>query len=426
MDRASRTRRYQVSVMAVLLSSMTSLASPASTASVEAVGVWLITPVDEGNGALAGSSVSTSIALDSQGWAHICYAPEFVVWNGSEGTVTEDIRLASDANDTWNISTVDTPYFWWGAVTGSTDIAIDSLDRIHVTYVIADGVNYSYLGPGGWVTEQIPDTGLYDAGGVAVLAIDSDGSPRIFFGGQELGIRETIRVSGSWQIAVIVDAYVGSMDVVFDQYDNYYLTCAQEDVWGAPFQIYYYSAEYSCSFGNGSQSAIAVDAWGDVHLVYSEEGNETEPGRLMYVLIEDGTDPQPAQQIGEGEISDPSMVADQAGRVHLVYSLLTNVTGSLVYSVKNGDIWESSTVVQVQNETEWAFVQSPSIALDMDGTPHVSYWVGSAPFGIEGGLFLATLSTGTGNVPEFSSPWVLAVTILFASVLSIALSRRRA
>ncbi|MBN1677081.1 MAG: hypothetical protein JW880_00940, partial [Candidatus Thermoplasmatota archaeon] len=64
-----------------------------------------------------------------------------------------------------------------------------------------------------------------------------------------------------------------------------------------------------------------------------------------------------------------------------------------------------------------------SLALDENGTPHVGYWVGGAPEGVEGGLYLAVLQPSSPG-PGFPTTTAFAVALLCAGVAAIVLWRR--
>jgi hypothetical protein len=88
-----------------------------------------------------------------------------------------------------------------------------------------------------------------------------------------------------------------------------------------------------------------------------------------------------------------SIAVDQQGNLHLLYYKVS--TGTLMYVTKEGPTWRSETVDEtLAPDGLYGPVTSFSIAVDADGTPHVSYYkvveANTGPFYSKGMLQYAT------------------------------------
>ncbi len=97
----------------------------------------------------------TSIAIDSLDKVHISY----------RDAINYDLKYATNASGSWVTETVDSA----GSVGGYTSIAIDSLDKVHISYY-GGGLKYATNASGSWVTEIVDSAG--SVGGYTSIAID--------------------------------------------------------------------------------------------------------------------------------------------------------------------------------------------------------------------------------------------------------------
>jgi len=82
---------------------------------------------------------SRALALDSSGNPHIVY--------GGRGGISDGIHYAYYDGVSWHIETVDNR-----GSTSYPSIAIDSLDKVHISYGSISGLIYTTNASGSWVT----------------------------------------------------------------------------------------------------------------------------------------------------------------------------------------------------------------------------------------------------------------------------------
>ena len=115
-----------------------------------------------------GSLISSSLALDSNDYPHICYAG-FVL----DDYGPNDLKYAHWDGHSWDIQLIDTPSY-----IGGPSIAIDANNTPHTTYSdnVDDILKYAKLEEDDWVIDTVDDSvwGLN-----SVIQIDSKGDPHI-------------------------------------------------------------------------------------------------------------------------------------------------------------------------------------------------------------------------------------------------------
>ena len=135
---------------------------------------------------------ATSIALDSQGRAHISYTLCCV-----EGL--RQVKYAHWDGSAWQIDAialVDTPL--------STSLALDSNDRPHIAYTMGatDGISFASKVGDEWESELITTARIW----YARLALGSDDEPRIaYYHADDGALVFALRQAGEWTIQVVDD-----------------------------------------------------------------------------------------------------------------------------------------------------------------------------------------------------------------------------
>ena len=168
-----------------------------------------------------------SIAVDSNGFPHICYDDndvydiKYARWNGSAWSI-EVVDRSGGGSNSIDVDSKDNPhivhathilrYLWWdGAkwngmilvisqVDGYTDIVIDDQDNPHIVYVRnMDQLRYMYWDGGKWVSEIVVSKG---AGPGASLTLDNSGTPHIAFDLSNR-VHYATRDGGNWSLEVV-------------------------------------------------------------------------------------------------------------------------------------------------------------------------------------------------------------------------------
>jgi hypothetical protein len=250
-----------------------------------------------------------SVQLDSQGHLHLAYGGDHLYHAWHDGAV-------------WQVETVDLA----PDVGAYAALALDSADRLHISYYDAAGGALKYAVSaepvGVWQVETVDRVGNWYGHGHTALALDSAGRPHVcYYDYEEDILKYTWREAGGWQ----------SPAILFED--------------------------------GGEHSALALDAAGWPHLVYLA----SQLGAMRHVWY-DGYDWQ-GEWIEEGVnlLGYPSLALDAAGHPALVY-----VDGysdyDLRYAWRDDKGWQVATV-------DGAGGWYPSLALDVTGAPHISYYV---------------------------------------------------
>jgi parallel beta-helix repeat protein len=276
----------------------------------------------------------TSIATDSSGNSHISYRDctnGYIKYATNRGVAQ---GTGNCTNKDWNCENLpDTGI--------NTSIAVDSNNKVHISYVSGSTLKYATNDSGSWIISE-PIDSVWSSAPVISMALDSNNKVYISYYHYDSSsppqykehLRLATNASGSWVIEWI--DYVG---------------CGSYD---------YYSI------------SLAIDLNNQVHVVYYLDG----PGG--YGLKYSG--PWGGGIIGDGE--RPSIAIDSSNRVHISFFSY----GSLIYTYYNGTTWQGETM----DSGGWY----NSIAIDSSDKVHISYQ--------NNGLEYATNKDvqGNGNCPS--------------------------
>ena len=130
----------------------------------------------------------------------------------------------------WEIETINNS----ADITGSTSIAIDESGKIHISYhnqgfsTFSSGLIYTNNIYGSWQNEII-EKGMF-TGGCSSLAIDSDNKIHISYDVTQ-GLKYVTNKTGSWEIETLDEGtFVGSDNsLVIDSKDEGLLICNRND-----------------------------------------------------------------------------------------------------------------------------------------------------------------------------------------------------
>jgi hypothetical protein len=273
----------------------------------------------------------SSLALDSQDRPHVTY------YVANQDNYFNDLRYAYYDGTAWITTTVDTGAP--GDITGwYNSLALDAQDRPHVSYYDYDraALRYAYFDGAAWELETVDNTG--DPGWYGTsLALDAQGHPRISY-----------CPSGGWY---------NCAELRYAAYD------------GAAWSI----QVVDDSAAVGQYSSLALDKAGDPHISYYDDTHS----RLKYAAFDGAVwQLQDVDQAGDaGQYT--SLAFDAAGRPHIAYCRYDPWMGlggsctALMHAYYDGAAWQVETVDSGGVTGAWI-----ALAVDAAGYAHVSYTAG--------------------------------------------------
>jgi hypothetical protein len=128
------------------------------------LGQWVVSTID--STALVIQYTSTSIAIDSNNKAHISYSLEIFDF---QDRFLFDLKYATNASEIWVTSTIDSDAY----LGGYTSIAMDSNDKVHISYYFDRNLKYATNASETWNTSMV-DSSSWDAGDYNSIAVDSN------------------------------------------------------------------------------------------------------------------------------------------------------------------------------------------------------------------------------------------------------------
>ncbi len=238
----------------------------------------------------------------------------------------------------------------------------------------------------GWNIETVA-TGTDPA-----LALDASNEPHLSFRNAG-GVRLAVKSDSSWQLeAVDADAgNFGDTDVQLDENGADHVS-----YWDYPTNTLRVASNATGPWlgllldSGGNVNALALDQAGATHIAY----NINEIGSLNYASNVSGTWlTQWLAGVGNATFYDTDILVNDAGAVHLVYTIGSGQACVLYYMSNSGGGWVEQIIAQDTN-------CGASLAEDSTGQLHVAY---TTPFGLwhghrEGGGWV------TEQVDEFD--WI--------------------
>lgn len=158
-------------------------------------GVWVVRSVDGGI-----SGKWNSMVLDSKGLPHLSYS-QFA--NGG------DLRYAEWDGKAWNISEVDSSHNSSAARSYDNSLALGTDGSAHISYFDDTKLKYAHQKDGKWVVETVTvvASGYDNYAGSTTMLLDSRQSPHIIFGDFG-GVKHAFRRGDKWEVETIVGGAV--------------------------------------------------------------------------------------------------------------------------------------------------------------------------------------------------------------------------
>lgn len=263
----------------------------------------------------SGGVTAPSLALDHSGTPHIGYCAgsdnplrPYHSYRGLAGWMTELLPLTSLL-----------------ACFSPAAMALDHLDRPHMSYKVGWPLEYAYRDAAGWHVETADPSQNASTGGPQSLKLDADDRPHL--------------------------TYQRSYEQAPDE-----LVFAYRDASGWHSQIVDSGSDI------GEYSALVIDKGGRPHVVYSGQ-----PGSKLWYAHLDATGWHREMLTTDGSNSF-SLALTSSGQVQVSYTSQTK--GDLRYGRRIGDGWHLETVAA----KGWG----SSFALDTDDRPHIVFYDATA------------------------------------------------
>ncbi|MCG3134514.1 MAG: hypothetical protein HMLKMBBP_01821 [Planctomycetes bacterium] len=289
-----------------------------------------------------------SLAVDPSGAAHAAWFDE------------DDLIYATNASGKWVGEVVTTPPEGYGG-TYSAAIAVDGEGLIHIAYDGTGRLMHASGGPGAWTHSTVDDPG-FDIGDDVSMDLDGAGAVHIAYLDRQNGrLRYATNAGGTWSVTPLGNGgYMASIDVDGDGAVH----IAHSDWRGGNRCLY--TSDRSGSWmtdilgaSAGYRASVRAAGDGNIHVAWYD-------GRVLH-----------ARNAGEGwstvevdgavqTASNTSMAVDSHGKVHITYGEYGE--GDLRYATNASGAW-----VWFPVETDGDKGFSSSLAIDGDGMLHVLY-----------------------------------------------------
>ncbi|NYT12001.1 MAG: hypothetical protein GKC03_05535, partial [Methanomassiliicoccales archaeon] len=285
----------------------------------------------------------TSLAVDSNNKVHITYTDSD---NGN-------LKYATNAGGSWSYQTI-------GHHAWLPSIAIDSNDKVHISYCdyTNNDLKYATNAGGTWDHQIVEVSGLYS---FSSIAIDSKDKVHISYTGSGWAgpLKYATNSGGSWDVQTIDGKGRWETSIAIDSNDKVHI-CYSTNV------SFRHATNAGGSWSNhfvdssGSSESIAIDSHDKVHISYvGDSGLEyaTNAGGSWNTQTLDSS----------GDIGPTTSIAiDSNDKVHISYYDITH--WDLEYATNAGGGWSYQTP-----DGYYSVGVGSSIAIDSNDRIHVSY-----------------------------------------------------
>ena len=322
----------------------------------DAYSAWVTTTLDsEGTVGL-----HSSITIDSSDKVHISYYDET---NG-------DLKYLTNASSSWITTTVDSD----GSVGEYTSIAIDSSDKVHISYHLAKGDNLTYgdLKYANNITGVFLSTTL-DAGGdvgeYTSIAIDSSDKVHISYQSNK-SLKYATNATGAW-VTTTVDSsgFTGrdtsiAIDSSGKAHISYYDETSRYLKYATNATGVLITKTLDFDGDVGEYTSIAIDSSGKAHISYYDETNDD----LKYITNAPGFWGNLTIDSTGGLYT--SMAIDTSGKAHISYYDETN--DDLKYATNASGVFVTTTLDSGGGVGEYT-----SMVIGSSERIHISYYDGT-------------------------------------------------
>ncbi len=311
-----------------------------------------------------GAGTYTSLALDSEGHAHIAYR--------ALGTYT--LRYMTNASGLWVSEDLR------ANCSGYTSLAVDKSGAVHISFYSSGALKYATNRGGAWAIRTLDDEG--NAGNYSSLAIDSQGRVHISYHDDDMGsLKYATNAGGSWVTATLDSTgYSGSYTgLAIDPQDHVHIACYREPIddpeSGELLHVTNASGAWIAESVDeatmvGRHADIACDATGILHISYYD-GNEH---CLRHATNASGSWQCQAIDATANVGAYTCIAADRQGKVHISYYDYSNQDPK--YATNASGSWTMETVDGFMYENRGRYT---GIAVDGDGNRYITYERNATP-----------------------------------------------
>jgi len=306
----------------------------------------------------------TDIALDSNNKVHISYYD----WN------TEGLAYATNSFGSWQTFIIDVSGEMGG---GYTSVALDSNNKVHISYyewgTIWD-LKYATNISGSWQTFTI-DPGSVDAGRDSSIAIDSHDNVHISYysASSNYDLNYATNKTGSWQLFIIDPGTWATglyNSIAIDSTDAIHISYCEQDKFGQCRLKYATNSSgvwqiYKIDSGGdvGGYTSIAIDSNDKVHISYDTFPSQGGGG-LYYATNITGSW-QTTYIPDPHDALSTSIAVDCQDKIHIAAYDIGN--DAVWYATNTSGSWQTS-IVDIGS-----LCNGTSIAIDSEGNVHISY-----------------------------------------------------
>ncbi len=386
------------------------------------------TPVRVVSGYSRSISLDRAICLDSLGYVHI------VCFDASNGAI---LYVYNNSGSFANTE-VGTGIF--------PAIAIDSSNKIHITYAGLDGSLYPdfeifytnntngiFLVPENItknnITDSLPDIAIDPSDIVHLIYEANVTHVGIFYLNSSGGLSGTpIRITNDSYLEELHPTIAVNSSLVYVLYSGN-ATTSKTDVLHVNSSAGFFpnSTRIDSPTEISALPSIAIDPTGVVHLVYEGVGNDTN--HILYVNNSEGSFGIPTVVVS-GDVGSPSIAADSSGGVHIAYVGWDGEDFEIYYVNSTSGSFETPMAI-TDNLGEQDL--HPSIVVDPAGHIHIVYVKGvfiQVVGAVRGQVFYVTTSPYpprgiTEEFPLITILMIAVIVIIIAAGIGVTLWKRR-
>ncbi len=323
--------------------------------------VWLTEQV-AGN---ADVTYDCDLAIDSAGGLHVGLSTDY----GDSDCV--DYAHKGPGRDDWVIDSYDCVPIWF--LGDYCAVALDSNGHFGAFYTYANDdtyvrvLKYAHFNGNEWHIEQVTPDDEFPLGSIS-LAYDSSDAPHVFYGEQHSSIwlRHEWFDGSTWQSEIVDSDDAEHVQALIDERDAIHLAYLRNNSHILSYGVHDGSGWQLTTVETNSSSQfqgfdIALDQDGLPHIAY-----RAGVWQLKHAWF-DG-ECWHSETIHDDALGYPSMAIDEAGTIHICYSIFTEMYDRpLTYSSNDGCGWTTEEVDHAIRCWETA------LELDPDGQPHIIY-----------------------------------------------------
>ena len=289
----------------------------------------------------------------------------------------------------WNTEVVDKRYF--GIAISLNSLAVGDNGNSHIVYFVDGEIIYAYHDKWNWHKEVV-DNSEYPYN-YPSIAVDTSGKPHIIYFNKGNELMYSYKDSSEWLTEIVGDdIYQSKTSLALDRTDNPHICyySLEEDEEGLKTALKYAHKDSSgwhdatavsgstWRFSQPYSIALALDRTDNPHISYysKEEVDEEHWKTVLKYVYKDSAGWH--DEIVESDsvlsyTSSTALALDTNDLPHIVSSI-SGDNASITYVYKDSSGWHTEIVFNPiwSPKIRWG-ISPPSIALDINNDPHISY-----------------------------------------------------